>query len=299
MDVFLIEDTDVFLAVQFSPAAIGVVPFENSSNGAVDVTLDCLIDSEKATPDIAVWGETYLDVQHCLMGHVATTRTLSVSDSRSSVGSSEHSALNISMQGSLVPPAQPNLDLQHITDVYSHPQALGQCRSFLSTYLKHAEQHEESSTSKAASIVAKQSSPNLVAVASNMAAGAVGLDILATNIQDSKDNTTRFLILQQQSGPLPTRDFDRAVRWKSLLAFSVNNDVVGALADALHVFKQHKLNLTNIDKRPNRLKPWHYTFIVEFQCNGSTMEMNYQIKRALEDLVNVTESSKHLGCWKE
>ena len=190
-------------------------------------------------------------------------------------------------------------DLRHITDVYSHPQALGQCRNFLSTYLNHAEMREETSTSKAAMVVAQQSSPNVIAIASKLAAESNGLELMATNIQDRDDNTTRFLILQQKNGPLQFNDSDHLAKWKALLAFSVDYDAVGALADALHVFKQNKLNLTNIDKRPDRIKPWHYVFIVEFKCSGSSMEIDCQIENALRDLSKVTNSCKRLGCWKE
>ncbi|KAL9125263.1 MAG: hypothetical protein Q9217_005511 [Psora testacea] len=294
------HNLDVFLAVQSSPSVMGVVPFENSSNGAVDFTLDCLIDRGQESPDVLAYRETYLDVQHCLMGHL---KKPNISDTIAPL-SPNASSRRTTSKTSVVPHlpiqrSQSLTDLQCITDVYSHPQALGQCREFLSTYLKRAEQHEEASTSKAASIVAQQASPNTVAIASKLAAEVHGLDIMATNIQDSEDNTTRFLVLQRRDSPLQLSDSKSQAKWKALLALSVDNDAVGALADALHVFKQHDLNLTNIDKRPNRLKPWHYVFIVEFECVGSSIEVNSQIGKAVEDLGNVTESCKGLGRWKE
>ena len=274
------------------------MPFENSSNGAVNCTLDCLVDSSNEVPDVEACKETYVDIQHCLMGNMAENTTADVFNRLSLATVSESCASKPSIPDSWKRRSLPLTDLRHITDVYSHSQALGQCRTFLSTYLKHAEQHEATSTSKAAAIVAQQHSPTSVAIASKLAAEVRGLDIMATAIQDSEDNTTRFLVLQRRDGPLQLTHPNQSTKWKALLALSVRNNTVGGLAEALQVLKRHKLNLTNIDKRPDRLKPWHYVFIVTIECIGSFLEIDSQLEKAVKDLSSVGDSCRRLGRWK-
>ncbi|KAL9100858.1 MAG: hypothetical protein Q9163_003824 [Psora crenata] len=287
---------DVFLAVQSSPAILGVVPIENSSNGAVDCTLDCLIDRDNETPDVMVCKETYLDVKHSLLG-----RKSDASVPSSPAEPSGHLTSPSSVPDPSTPPSRRLRELREITDVYSHPQALGQCRVFLSTYLKQAKQHEVSSTSQAASLVAQgPSSPAAVAIASGLAAEVYGLDIVATDIQDRNDNATRFIILVRRDGPqCKLSESTEVTRCKALVTFSVANDAGGTLADALQLLERSQCTLTNIEKRPDRLEPWHYRFVVEYECAGSAPEINIRIRRALEDLGNVTRNCRRLGCWQE
>ena len=288
--------------MQSSSAEFGVVPFENSSNGPVELTLDCLIDRQNSFPDVVVDGETFLDVRHCLLGHVASK---SGQNRRTRISPSTSPGRLTTRATSPFPDAprtEPEIDLQNVTDVYSHPQAFGQCRKFLSTYLKLAEQHEVSSTSEAASRVSLEkldTSATSVAIASKLAAQVHGLDLLATGIQDQDDNTTRFLLLRKGDVSVRNRQQDRRAKWKALLAFSINHELAGALADALHVFKAHHLNLTSINSRPSRERPWHYVFLVEFECIGESDENQIQIEQALQALNSKTEDHKCLGYWEE
>ena len=209
------------------------------------------------------------------------------------------------------PRSKPLTSLDHIQRVYSHPQAFGQCEAFLSTYLKGVERREVSSTSLAASIVAKVSEDNDVpssaaaAISSALAADVHDLTILATAIQDVEDNTTRFLIIQkgpinlEYQGLLPPHLFAETgtrTKRKALIAFSIDHEMQGALANALLVFKNHGLNVTSINSRPSRLRPWHYIFLVEV---GGTKELEDPdlVRMALEELDTTTEGNKWLGCW--
>ena len=102
---------DVFAAVASGSASRGVVPFENSSNGSVVFTLDLFANLSGKYGDIVVVNEAYVRVNHCIVGHPAAAPNT---------------------EASLIP------DWSHITKLYSHPQAWGQCKKFLGAHFKHA-----------------------------------------------------------------------------------------------------------------------------------------------------------------
>ena len=297
---------DVFDAVQSSSASFGVVPFENSSNGSVLYTLDLLIDREGAFPDVYVCGEAFIDVQHCLLGYVSkyiAAENRNLHSSMSSGSATPTSTIPFPKE----PQSKPMTDLRHIKRVYSHPQAFGQCEAFLSTYLKGVERHEVSSTSKAASIVAEDngSAGTEAAISSRLAADVHHLAVLAKSVQDVQDNTTRFLVIQK--GPvshakqalLPQKfhiEDNPKPKKKGLIAFNIDHGTRGALANALLVFKNHSLNLTSINSRPSRIRPWHYIFLVEVEGEKEFEDPDL-LHSALQELDTVTEGNKWLGCW--
>ena len=294
--------SDVFVAVQALGTTFGVVPFENSSNGSVLQTLDLLIDKEQDFPDTQVYAEAYLDVQHCLLGRARKPTSNGMKAPHSSPGISTPTP-NIPYPRE--PRAKPLTDIQHVDRIYSHPQAFGQSEAFLSTYLKLAKRHEVSSTSEAAKIVAQDESGDTVAIASRLAASIHGLTILAEGIQDVENNTTRFLIIRK--GPvrsdyqelLPTSfhaKLGASQDRKGLVAFSINHKTKGALANALLIFRKHELNLTSINSRPSRIRPWHYNFLVEFEGKEVSKTLDL-LQLALKDLGAVTEGVKWLGSW--
>ena len=276
--------------------AYGVVPFENSTNGSVVYTLDLFADRQSQYTNVYVCGEAYLNVHHCLLGH-----------------RSSHSPLDDTIPGNTTPTrrspspprpkTQPLTGVRHIRRIYSHPQAFGQCEAFLSTYLKGVERQEVSSTSKAAEIVAQDTSGTLAAISSKVAAQVHDLDVLASRIEDRDDNTTRFFVLRKASSDdilsaaetLPPRGTND--RWKTLINFTIDHDSAGALADALLVFKTYGLNLTSISSRPSRIIPWHYIFFVEFEGrreSGGRGEVN----EALAQLESITRGCRWHGNWR-
>ena len=295
--------------MQDSAATFGVVPFENSSNGPVVFTLDLLIDRAEDFPDVHVCAEAYMSVQHCLLSHASRSTAPEDKDALSP-HSSGCATPTRTKPNPREPRSKPLTNLQHIQRVYSHPQAFGQCEAFLSTYLKGVERREVSSTSYAASIVAKGAEDGdlppgaAAAISSGLAADVHGLTIMATGIQDAEDNTTRFLIIQNgpvnldEQGLLPSKFFveiGTKTKRKALIAFSINHETRGALAHALRVFKDYGLNVTSINSRPSRIRPWHYIFLVEVE--GSELEDPDHVRVALEKLDTTTEGNKWLGCW--
>lgn len=263
----------------------GVVPFENSTNGPVVYTLDLFADRQRLFPNVFVCGETYLAVHHYLLGHTPNTE-----------GSGSITPTVHSLSSPTCSTTSPS-SLNHIERVYSHPQAFGQCEEFLSTHLPDAERFEVSSTSKAAEIVAKNSSEDSAAIASRVAADVHSLNILASKIEDCDDNTTRFLILKKDAFDEKGLSINhlQASNEKALVSFTIDHSSPGALAEALLVFKQHRLNLTSITSRPSGESAWHYVFFVEF-IGGS--DGDGSVKKALQDLSNVATGWRWLGSWK-
>lgn len=279
---------DVFEMVQSSKVDYGLVPFENSTHGVVDGTLDLLADRHCSYRDVTVSGESYLEVHHYLLGRASEGPVpLSPTDPGTATSTSSNPS-------TATPLSKPLTSLSHIRHVYSHPQALGQCKHFLSTFLRHAEQHEVSSTSKAAQDV-DQGSHDCAAISSQGAATALHLDVLAENIEDGEDNTTRFFTLQHKDQELDFEsDASKACEWKTLLSFEIHKQCPGALAKALMVFDAHQLNLTSINSRPSGEVPWHYIYFVEFKSTGDEAG---SVGQAMQELIRLTRRCRRLGRW--
>ncbi|KAF2456820.1 prephenate dehydratase [Lineolata rhizophorae] len=297
---------DVFQQVQSRVAKFGVVPFENSTNGSVVFTLDLFADIKSRHPDIVVCGEAYVDVHHCLLGRGAARLTdTSLSSKTDSPTSSGQATPTSKVPYPKTPAVKPVVPVKHVKKLYSHPQAWGQCRDFLSTYLKGVERQDVSSTSRAAELVAEDQSGSSAAISSAIAAEVHGLDVLARNIEDSADNKTRFFILKR-TDCLEHQPMHRGAKvvdddqnsFKSLVSFTVNHEDPGSLADSLAVFKSYKLNLTSINTRPSGLVPWNYIFFIEFKGRRENDGATGAVNAALRDLNNVAKCWRWLGSWE-
>ena len=285
--------------MQSSDVAWGVVPFENSTHGSVLDTLNFLIDREENFPDLTVSGEIYLNIEHCLLGY-ANSQTSNV-DTHSGT-----STPTIDRPNPQKPNSRPLTNVDHVKHIYSHPQAFGQCKMFLSSYLKGAKHEDVTSTSKAAEIVAKDTSKATAAIASALAAEVHGLDVLAKSIQDRGDNQTRFFVLRKATlnfnDPVSmpkAKTFAESTgseKWKTLVAFYINHHHSGALVHALQVYAIHGLNLTSINSRPSHVHPWHYVFLVEFEGRREE-DGKGQVNEALKELGERTQGWKWLGSW--
>lgn len=142
-----------------------------------------------------------------------------------------------------------------IAEVYSKPQALSQCRNWLSEHLPSARLVEMTSTAAAAQVAATK--PGAAAVASRDAAAQYGLDLLAENIEDNPNNVTRFAVVGNHAAP-------RARRSKTALMLHLPHQP-GALADAMNIFKRNRLNLSWIESFPLPGARNEYLFFVEFE----------------------------------
>lgn len=179
--------------------------------------------------------------------------------------------------------ANPGSRVEDIRVVFSHPQAFAQCRRFIETMLPHAEVVEVQSTSKAAELV--KGLRGAAAIASEFTANVYGLEILAKSIQDYHDNYTRFFVLSFEDHPPTGMD-------KTSLIFSVP-DKPGALYKALEPFATRGINLTKIESRPTRGKPWEYVFYMDMEGH----RFDDKVKEAIEELKTSASFVKVLGSY--
>jgi chorismate mutase/prephenate dehydratase len=230
----------VFDAVTRGTVAFGVVPIENSTEGAVTFTLDSLLDSS-----LMIRSEIVLDISQCLVGRHA--------------------------------------ELGRIQRVYSHPQALAQCRGWLAQNLPHAQLVVAPSTSAAAREVAADD--GAAAVSSRLAAELSGLLVIREGIQDRAQNATRFVVIATEDAPPTGRD-------KTSLVFSTRHER-GALKHVLEIFEQQGVNLTRIESRPARDKLWEYVFFTDLEGHRS----DPAIARAIERLGETQAMVRLLGSY--
>jgi chorismate mutase/prephenate dehydratase len=196
--------------------------------------------------DLKVCGEIILKVEHCLIANF-------------------------------------NATLDSIKIVYSHPQALGQCISFLErSGYKPIPTYDTAGSVK---LIKEQGVTDAAAIASERAAQIYGLKILKRNISDNPDNYTRFFVLSKNEVPPSGND-------KTSIIFSVKH-LPGALYKALEEFASREINLTKIESRPTKRKPWEYNFYLDFE--GHWTEPRY--KEALKGLRDKTVFIKILGSY--
>jgi chorismate mutase/prephenate dehydratase len=176
-----------------------------------------------------------------------------------------------------------NCEQQEIRRVYSKPQALSQCRNWLSKNVPHASLHEVASTATAAELAQRE--PGAAAVASRQAAVRYNLRILFTDIEDSPFNETRFAVIGGQ-------ECGRTGHDKTAIMFRVPHNP-GSLVDALNIFKQAKLNLTWIESFPAKSAHTEYVFFADFEGH---ME-DPKVKRALSSLQEHCEQLTVLGSF--
>jgi chorismate mutase/prephenate dehydratase len=142
-----------------------------------------------------------------------------------------------------------------IHKIYSHPQALGQCRKWLRKNYPSVPLVEAASTARAAQMAAEDS--NAGAIASSLAARLYGLRVVKSQIEDYFHNYTRFLVLGRQNAEKTGKD-------KTSILFSISH-APGTLYQVLKNFSERGINLTKIESRPVRDRAWEYVFFIDFE----------------------------------
>jgi chorismate mutase/prephenate dehydratase len=179
--------------------------------------------------------------------------------------------------------APPGAGLDAIKRVYSHPQALGQCRSFL----KHlnAELVPTYDTAGSVKMLKEKGMADSAAIASARAAEIYGMNIVARGIEDNPNNFTRFFVLAREDSTPTGND-------KTSIVFSTK-DRPGALYEVLGEFARRNLNLTKLESRPTRQKPWQYNFYLDFEGHRE----DRPAREALENLEKGLIFLKVLGSY--
>ncbi|MCS7178656.1 MAG: prephenate dehydratase [Anaerolineae bacterium] len=179
--------------------------------------------------------------------------------------------------------ALPGTTLADIRKVRSHPQALAQCERYLKNRGWDAVPAYD--TAGAARELAATREPDTAVIASALAAQIYGLEILAAGIEDSPENTTRFFLLGREEPPPGPNS-------KTSIVFATPH-VPGALYNALGEFARRGINLTKIESRPRRNRPWHYVFYVDMEGHWR----DAAVHQALIGLLTRTAFVKLLGSY--
>jgi prephenate dehydratase len=179
--------------------------------------------------------------------------------------------------------------LNAIETVYSHPQALGQCQQWLRENLPHAQQIPTPSTTEALKYVGIDGA---AAIASERAANLYNLPVLAQSIQDYADNCTRFLVVTQPQSAVVIPEILGAPVYTSL-AFSLPQNVPGALVTQLQAFAARNINLSKIESRPTKRSLGEYVFFIDAEAALQTESM----RSAIGLLSTVAEKLKILGTY--
>src|SRR5262245_16753651 len=231
---------DIFDEVERGRAQYGVVPIENSTEGAVNITLDRLMET-----DLGIVGEVTLDIAQHLMSRAT--------------------------------------DLAEIKVVCSHPQGLAQCRNWLRAHLPDVRLAEMKSTT--ASAERARDDRTVAGIASEMAARVYEVPILRARIEDNPSNSTRFLVIGRRAAPPTGRD-------KTSILFSMKNEP-GVLYSILAPFAERRLNLTKIESRPTKRRPWEYVNFVDFEGHRDTEE----VRAVLAEVKERCQFLKILGSY--
>jgi len=197
--------------------------------------------------DLKVCGEIIIRISHCLIAHKGTS-------------------------------------IDSIKNVYSHPQALAQCRKILEQYKLKATSTFD--TAGSVKMIKEENMTDAAAIASERAAQIYDMTILAKEIEDIKNNSTRFFVLDKQDSSYSGED-------KTSIIFATKS-IPGALYKILGEFADRNINLSKIESRPTKQTPWEYHFYLDFE--GHRTETKCQ--EALESIKDKTIFVKILGSYK-
>jgi chorismate mutase/prephenate dehydratase len=175
--------------------------------------------------------------------------------------------------------------LADIRRVCAHPQALAQCRGWLDEHLPEVERIAESSNAEGARRARDER--GTAAIASRAAAEIYGLTLLADEIEDRPDNTTRFLVIGRKL--FSRSGADRT----TLLVSATGTDDAGALFRLLKPFAEHRVNMTRIESRPSRKRKWDYVFFIDVEGHVS----DPPLAKALASLEKYASLFKVLGSY--
>lgn len=178
----------------------------------------------------------------------------------------------------------PGTTIAQVKRIYSHPQALAQCERFLRS-LPGVAVEATYDTAGSAKLVHDGQLADAAAIASARAAEVFGLEILKAEIQDYSDNFTRFLLVSRSAEPDLPAD-------KTTVVFSLPNEP-GSLFKALSVFALREIDLTKIESRPIRGRPWEYLFYVDLPVARHDL----RCARALVHLAEFARSMRTLGSY--
>jgi prephenate dehydratase/chorismate mutase/prephenate dehydratase len=215
-------------------------------------------------------------VENTLGGIIGQVNNLMISSDLKIVG-----AVELSISHCLaIPPGANHREIKH---VYSHPQALSQCRNFLQR--NNLEKKSYYDTAGAAKMISYKQLKTSASISSKLAAEMYNLEIIKEDIQDLKTNKTRFLVIAKEEN-------EKVEGNKCSISFTTEHKA-GTLFKVLEIFSKENLNLTRIESLPNQ--PGNYTFFIDFE--GSIKDK--KVLDSIEKVKEITDDFKFMGCYKE
>ena len=216
---------------------------------------DALKNTENDTSDYSV-----LPVENSLEGSVGESNDLLLSTKLNVVGEIYHRIHHCLIgTGSLA-----DIDI-----VYSHPQALGQCRQFIQE--NSLETIPTYDTAGSVKIIRGLNENNVACIASKKAGKIFDVPVIQEGIEDNTNNYTRFLVFSKEKN-------DKTENSKTSIIFSVKHET-GALYQIINEFYQQKINLTKIESRPNKNTAWEYNFFVDFEGHQDDSSIKDMLKK--------------------
>ncbi len=180
--------------------------------------------------------------------------------------------------------AKAGVRLEDVRRVYSHPQALAQCQEYLARH--HFEAVTDFDTAGAAKVLAENGGEGKAAIASKRAADAYGLEVLAERIEDRPFNYTRFFVLAADEAPRGGGPS------KTSMVLAVKHRP-GDLVACLESFPRHGINMSKLESRPRRDKPWSYLFYIDIEGHIDDPD----VAAAMTELMRKAAFVKYLGSY--
>lgn len=231
---------EIFQGVEKGHFHYGIVPVENSLEGAVNQSLDMFMEC-----NVVIMGEVFVEIAENLLNKTGRK--------------------------------------EDIKKIYSHPSPLGQCSKWLAKNFPDTELVPCESTALAAEMAGRDES--IAAIGSELAEAVYNLKIIERHIEDGPGNLTRFVVIGNAAQKPTGSD-------KTSIMFAVNHSS-GALCDILEIFKRGGINMTTLESRPSKQKPWEYLFYTDI--DGHCEDDN--VKKVLEEFKSKAPMYRVLGSY--
>ncbi|MEW9700115.1 prephenate dehydratase [Paenibacillus sp. SI8] len=247
--------SDVFGATAAGETDLSVIPIENTLEGSVHLHVDWLVHEV----DLPIRAEWVFPIDMNLIGYEAPDRTKDASN-----------------------------PYAHIRKVLSHHVVPAQCSRFMKQYLRGAEFESVSSTAEGVRLVSTLKDPTVAAIGPFIAAVDYEVPILQREIQDHKDNMTRFLLVGAEAPELMASN-----NMKTTILVTLPDDQPGALHQLLSAFAWRRINLSKIESKPTKKKLGIYYFYIDIVGSMDSV----LLPAALEEIEAIGCQVRILGCY--
>ncbi|UJF31984.1 prephenate dehydratase [Paenibacillus hexagrammi] len=247
--------SDVFMATASGETDLSVIPIENTLEGSVHLHVDWLVHEV----DLPIRAEYVFPIDMNLIGFPQPN-----------------------------PEPDASNPYSHIRKVLSHHVVPAQCSKFFKKYLSGAEFEAVSSTAEGVRLATVQNDSTVAAIGPAVAAASYKVPILQKEIQDHKDNMTRFLLVGKEAEELPESD-----KMKTTILVTLPEDYPGALHQVLSAFAWRRINLSKIESKPTKKKLGNYYFYIDIQGALDSV----LLQAAIQEIEAIGCQSRILGSY--